>query len=367
MKTNLFIWKLGWLMASMFPLLAQQPDNSNPDGLLALAETGNAKAQCDLGSMYRKGGGVTRDYYKAIVWFDAAAEQSFAEAQFDLGDIFDRGEGVAQNYEAAVKWYRKAADQGNVNAQLSLGIKYAAGRGVAQDYTESAEWSRRAAEQGYASAQLFLGQLYSNGSGVPHDNVEAYKWITLCASQDARYSPDPTYCKRYLSSLESVMTPEQIAKASRLALEFKPRKEHESGELTSIIPTPAKPSVKCPSSAEPEQASKTTPPCDTNERNTEQRQYTEQQWREMVLSTPFFTLPKAVQDNYISQIRTLAKKQRLEMSDAVIIQTYYKQQRMAQPPPDVQQYYRNHYTNLEANKLDSREMFLTTPFFDLPK
>ncbi len=52
-----------------------------------LAELGDAKAQYNLGQMYRKGQGVSQDDKQAVKWYRKAAEQGFAAAQGNLGVI----------------------------------------------------------------------------------------------------------------------------------------------------------------------------------------------------------------------------------------------------------------------------------------
>ena len=105
-----------------------------------LAERGNARAQHELGYMYAKGQGVSRDYAKAASWFHKAAEQGHALSQKFLGDMYKRGRGLPKDYAQAVKWYREAAKQGEAWGQLSLGRMYEKGWGVSQDYAEAVTW-----------------------------------------------------------------------------------------------------------------------------------------------------------------------------------------------------------------------------------
>jgi TPR repeat protein len=147
------------------------------------AEMGDASAQLNLGTSYRDGEGVEKDYTEAVKWFRKAAEQGNALAQNRLGRRYDNGEGVEKDYAEAVKWYRKAADQGDAIAQCNLGNCYLSGRGVEKDYTEAVEWYRKAAEQGNADAQFNLGVCYYNGEGVAQDYAEANKWYRKAAEQ----------------------------------------------------------------------------------------------------------------------------------------------------------------------------------------
>ena len=73
-----------------------------------------------------------------------AASQGNAEAQFELGCIYDKGLGVTRNYEEAIKWYREAAKRGNARAKNNLGYIYQ----DMHNYEEAIKWYREAAEQG---------------------------------------------------------------------------------------------------------------------------------------------------------------------------------------------------------------------------
>jgi hypothetical protein len=128
---------------------------------------------------------------------------------------------VTQDYAEAARWWRKAADQGDADAQQNLGFMYYSGHGATQDYAEAARWYRKAADHGDAGAQDNLGVMYLNGEGVPQDYVQSHMWMNLAAS---RASGDDQ--KKYADERESVarkMTPQQVAEAQRLALEWKPK------------------------------------------------------------------------------------------------------------------------------------------------
>ena len=193
-----------------------------------LAEQGNAKAQYNLGLMYKEGLGVPKDYTVAMKWYRKAAEQGLADSQYNLGVMYHEGEGVPQDSTEAVKWFRDAAEQGYAKAQYNLGVMYHEGEGVPQNHTETMKWSQKAAEQGLADAQYFLGVMYGKGISVPQDNVLAYMWFSLAAS---RFSASEGN-KRGMAVINSEviaskMTQEEIAEAQRLAQEWRPKKEAE--------------------------------------------------------------------------------------------------------------------------------------------
>jgi TPR repeat protein len=52
-----------------------------------LAEAGNPKAQTQIGTMYRKGEGVTFSPTRAYMWFSVAAKRGDARAKAGLRDV----------------------------------------------------------------------------------------------------------------------------------------------------------------------------------------------------------------------------------------------------------------------------------------
>jgi TPR repeat protein len=145
-----------------------------------------------------------------------AAEGGSVNAQYYLGLCYIHGVGVPEDRAEAEKWWRRAAEQGYTRAQCGLaGLYYSGGEGVVQDYREAAKWLLEAAEQGNTEAQCRIGKMYGEGKGVLQDDVEAHKWFNLASAlgiKDATKERD---------TLNSRMTPRQIAEAQRLAREWK--------------------------------------------------------------------------------------------------------------------------------------------------
>ena len=144
--------------------------------LKPLAEQGDAKAQFNLGFLYRIGHGVNQNYKKAYHWYSLAAEQGYAEAQYKIGLMYYKGQVVAQDYQKAFKWYSLAAKQDDPKAQFNLGVLYRRAEGVAQDHQQAFKWFLLAGERGYARAQFTLGGIYANGEGVSQDYQKALEY-----------------------------------------------------------------------------------------------------------------------------------------------------------------------------------------------
>ena len=60
------------------------------------------------------------DYAAALKGFRVHAEQGIANAQFNLGVMYQKGQGVTRDDAEAVRWFRLAAEQGHANAKKAL-------------------------------------------------------------------------------------------------------------------------------------------------------------------------------------------------------------------------------------------------------
>lgn len=89
----------------------------------------NAELQFYLGYAYD----LEAEYKKAVEWHTKSANQGFAKAQFNLGNMYRNGHGVKQDSTKAHEWYTKSANQGHAEAQFILGEMYYDGHGVKQD------------------------------------------------------------------------------------------------------------------------------------------------------------------------------------------------------------------------------------------
>lgn len=97
--------------------------STNPVSMQELkkdADSGNAEAQNNLGTMYFNGEGVKQDYAEALKWFQKAAGQGIPNAQFNVGVMYYKGLGVKQDTQKALEWLQKAADQGDEGAKKTI-------------------------------------------------------------------------------------------------------------------------------------------------------------------------------------------------------------------------------------------------------
>jgi TPR repeat protein len=143
---------------------------------------------------------------------------AIAEPLEDARAAYEHGD-----FATAFKTLRLLADQGNAAAQTNLGVMYASGEGVPQSFGDALKWLRKAADQGDAAAQFNLGLLYRDGKGASRNYVQAYMWFDLSA---ARFPPSKGESRdSALKARDFVifkLTTPQIAKAQKLAREWKP-------------------------------------------------------------------------------------------------------------------------------------------------
>ena len=136
-----------------------------------------------------------KDYAKAMKYYLYAAEKNNDVAQCQIGTMYSIGHGVTKDYAVAMKWYLKSAEQGHVLAQFCLGTMYYLGQGVAKDYAESFKWYHKAAEQGNDSAMWSVALCYENGTGVEKNIDKAVYWYKKGAEKGE------TNCKEALTRL----------------------------------------------------------------------------------------------------------------------------------------------------------------------
>lgn len=75
------------------------------------------------------------------------AEAGDIQAQYNLGTLYARGEGVSRDLVQAVSWLRKAAAQGHAQAQANLGLLLLNTARTKAEWLEAKRWLRQASAQ----------------------------------------------------------------------------------------------------------------------------------------------------------------------------------------------------------------------------
>ncbi len=164
------------------------------------AESGNIKAQYNLGLFYTGQYGTASDWPNAAKWFAMAAEKGHPRAQFNLALLYLDGKGVQKDPVKAAGLFSKSAVQGMPDAAVEYGVLVFRGEGVQKNETLGAKWLLVAAQHGNAVAQNRMARILGVGvTGVNQDPIEAMKWNFLAkqagrgdiAMDDATAKADP--------------------------------------------------------------------------------------------------------------------------------------------------------------------------------
>lgn len=85
------------------------------------ADEGHAKAMRAIAShYYATGDSKNGELDLAAAWYKKAASKGDIVAQFNLGSMFEKGEGLSRDKDSAITWYRQAARQGHSESQKRL-------------------------------------------------------------------------------------------------------------------------------------------------------------------------------------------------------------------------------------------------------
>ena len=142
------------------------------------ADQGYLLAMCNLWRYYLG----LKNYEEAHQWLLRAGSRGHIWSQYELGELYFKGYGVTRDYKIAYVWLLMAASQNNSSAEYSLGVLYHDGLGVDQDFEQAREWYLKSANKGHSRAQNNLGYLYNHGQGVPQNFEQAHKWYLQAAN-----------------------------------------------------------------------------------------------------------------------------------------------------------------------------------------
>ncbi|GBC22406.2 kinase-like domain-containing protein [Rhizophagus irregularis DAOM 181602=DAOM 197198] len=116
----------------------------------------------NLGTCYRDGKGVEKDYNKAFESFKKSAEGGYLGGIMMLGHCYDVGIGTSIDKQKAFKLYQNAANLGHDVAQTNLAIMYEYGDGITKDIDKAIYWYEKSAKQGNELAKNNLNDLLDN-------------------------------------------------------------------------------------------------------------------------------------------------------------------------------------------------------------
>ena len=130
----------------------------------------------------------------------------WAESEAEGIALFKQG-----NFAAALPVFQALAEQDNVKAEYYLGMMHYFGYGMIPDPAGAKVLFQKAAQHGHAASQTYLGELLM----VEREYLVAYMWLELATQQG--YAAG----RKYLNKLTSLMTPNEIENARKMALQCK--------------------------------------------------------------------------------------------------------------------------------------------------
>lgn len=114
------------------------------------------------------------------------ADEGDAIAQNNLGHYYlYRSENNPENLDKAIYYLNSAAAQEQVNAMTTVGWTYFTGDyGAPQDNEQAIYWNKKASDKGFTIASYNMGFFYYSGlAGLEQDLDEAKRYWFLSASQ----------------------------------------------------------------------------------------------------------------------------------------------------------------------------------------
>ncbi len=183
------------------------------ESLASRAARGDADAQYEYATELHDRG----DTKGAVAWLEKSAKQGSAKARLQLGLLYLKGAGVSRNFNQAHKWLEAAANNGDPIAMHNLGVLYSGNEGRKPDYVRATELFRRAAERGVVDSQFNLGLAYQDGLGVEKDLIQAYAWFCMAASRgDAKAAQKRKEISKFLGR-EELLEAKTLANSLKLA------------------------------------------------------------------------------------------------------------------------------------------------------
>ena len=207
------------------------------------AAQGHPLGLYNLAVLYESGLAVPIDTVRARALYRQAmnpmrslAESGDQRAQVNLGYLLESESGSEENLMAAIHWYEQAAQAGYSRAEFIVGYKIYHGWGYENNLTQVITWLSKAADHNYRPAQHFLGNLFSAGKDAPVDLDRAIKYHRQAERVQINQEVLPTETSPYI--LNGIEYPGDVIIPGLLPPNFKLEiREGSCGEacLWSII------------------------------------------------------------------------------------------------------------------------------------
>lgn len=131
-----------------------------------LAKENNPKAMHELGLIYLKGDGISKNLNQAYDYFQKASDLGNLESTYLLGKIYLSEKTKYYNPTKAYNSFLDAANKNHGKSQLMIGRFLLMGQIVDKDYEKALYYFRLASKQKEYDANCYIAYMYASGLGV---------------------------------------------------------------------------------------------------------------------------------------------------------------------------------------------------------
>lgn len=152
------------------------------DAKLQALRLNDAKMMYNIGSMYRDGTVIRRDYRQAKEWFEKAAKQAHAPSMVELAKIYSYGKkrvGIKQDLELAGDLLKAAVASDDGKAYYEIGRMYERGVFFDKNLPQAMRLYELSAKKGYDKAYVKIFMAYQYGKGMPKNESKALNWLRV--------------------------------------------------------------------------------------------------------------------------------------------------------------------------------------------
>jgi TPR repeat protein len=126
-----------------------------------------------------------RDYETALYYLSFFAANGDAKAQYNLGLMYRDGLGVKKDDVQSLTHFLEAAENGHMLGNYAVGLAFLIGKGSDINAEAAIHYLTEAALLGHAISPVEIGHLYFQGALIEKDFVSAHFWWSLADDRNA--------------------------------------------------------------------------------------------------------------------------------------------------------------------------------------
>lgn len=126
-----------------------------------------------------------KDYKTALYFLSLFAANGDARANYNLGIMYREGLGVGQNDVEALAHFIAAAENGHMLSKYAVARAFLRGRGSDIDVKAALHYFKEATLLGHAISPAEISRIFSEGKLIKKDIVSAYFWLSIARDRNA--------------------------------------------------------------------------------------------------------------------------------------------------------------------------------------